>query len=182
MDRLVAFFLLVCLAPFVLILLIITFIDLRCNPIFVQKRTISGITEFNFYKIRSMRKDAPEVPTGELLSPQKHITYWGKFLRSNSLDELLNLICIIKGDMKFLGPRPIMPCEHKLIHFRLYHNIQSKPGITGLAQINGRDLISINRKVACEKIYEKRKHSMVLRLYILLKTLEIVIKKSGISH
>ena len=182
MDRLVAFVLLVCLSPILILLLIITTIDLKCNPIFVQKRTIASITEFNFYKIRSMRKTAPEVPTGEFGAPHLHITRWGKFLRSNSLDELLNLISIIQGNMNFIGPRPIMTCEYELINLRASCNIRSKPGITGLAQVNGRDLITITRKVACERIYERRKSSVILRLYILLKTAEIVLKKSGIAH
>ena len=182
MDRVVAFFLILCLSPIILILLLITMIDLKCNPVFVQKRTVAGQTEFNFYKIRSMRKDAPVVPTGAFNSPHIHITCWGNFLRSNSLDELLNLISIIQGDMKFIGPRPIMLCEHELVTLRSKNNILSKAGITGLAQVNGRDIITINRKVACERIYESRKKSVIFRISILLKTCEIVFKKTGITH
>jgi O-antigen biosynthesis protein WbqP len=182
MDRLIAFLLILCLSPLLLILLFITAIDLRTNPVFVQKRTVSGITEFNFYKIRSMLKDAPIVPTGEFVSPQMYITRWGKFLRSNSLDELLNLVCIVRGDMKFIGPRPILSCEYELLDLRSKNNIRSKPGITGLAQINGRDVISINRKVACERIYESRKSAVIFRISILLKTFVIVLRKSGITH
>jgi len=182
MDRLIAFLLILCLSPLILLLLVITAIDIRGNPVFVQKRTVSGPTAFNFYKIRSMRKNAPVVPTSEFLLPQIYITPWGKFLRSNSLDELLNLVCIVGGDMNFIGPRPTMISEYELIDLRVKHHIRSKAGITGLAQINGRDVISLNRKVACERVYELRKSSLIFRLYILLKTFEIVIKKSGISH
>jgi lipopolysaccharide/colanic/teichoic acid biosynthesis glycosyltransferase len=129
-----------------------------------------------------MRKTAPEVPTGDFWAPHIHITRWGKFLRSNSLDELLNLISIVKGNMNFIGPRPIMPCEYELMKLRSSYNIRSKPGITGLAQVNGRDLITITRKVACERIYERRKASVIFRLCILLKTAEIVLKKTGVTH
>jgi O-antigen biosynthesis protein WbqP len=182
MDRFIALVLVILLSPLLCGLLLITFFDLRCNPIFVQKRTVSGDLVFNFYKIRSMSKNAPKVPTGQLNNPQLYISRWGKFLRSNSLDELLNLICIIQGDMKFIGPRPIMPSEHDLINLRIKNKIKSKPGITGFAQINGRDEISVFRKVACERIYETRKSSAIFRLSIILNTAIIVLKKSGISH
>lgn len=182
MDRIIALMLLICLSPVILVLLLITLVNLKCNPVFVQKRTVSGKTEFDFYKIRSMHKHSPNVPTGEFAFPSVYITRWGKFLRSNSLDELLNLICIVKGDMKFIGPRPIMPCEIELIKLRSKNKINSFPGLTGLAQVNGRDVISHYRKVACERFYEIRKGSLMLRVYIVAKTIEIVIKKTGITH
>ena len=182
MDRIIAIVLLIFLSPVILIALLITIIDLRCNPIFIQKRTLLGDEIFVFYKIRSMIKTAPVVPTAELLGAEKYITRWGKFLRSCSLDEILNLVCIVTGDMNFIGPRPIMENEFELLKLRKQNGIRSKPGITGLAQINGRDLISQQKKVACERYYEYRKSSIQLRIFILLKTVEVVIKKSGISH
>jgi O-antigen biosynthesis protein WbqP len=182
MDRILAFLLIIILSPILLVLIIITFMDLKCNPIFVQKRTVAGVSEFNFYKIRSMRKLAPHVPTGEFKNVNEYITRWGRLLRIFSLDELLNLICIVNGDMKFIGPRPIMICETGLISLRSKNGIDCKPGITGLAQINGRDLITVDRKVACEKYYNRRKLSVNLRIYIIYKTVLIVIKKSGITH
>jgi O-antigen biosynthesis protein WbqP len=182
MDRLLAFLLIIIIAPILLILIIITFLDLKCNPIFVQSRTVSGEKEFNFYKIRSMRKSAPNLPTGEFVNVNEYITRWGRFLRMFSLDELLNLICIVNGQMKFIGPRPIMICETELVLLRLKNGITGKAGITGLAQINGRDLITMDRKVACERYYNHRKSSVNLRLYIIFKTVLIVIRKSGISH
>lgn len=182
MDRILAFLLIVILSPILLILLLITFLDFKCNPIFEQLRTGFGSKEFKFYKIRSMRKLAPNIPTGEFKDSHKYITRWGKFLRIYSLDELLNLVCIVKGDMKFIGPRPIMVTELQLISLRLKNGIDCKPGITGLAQINGRDLITIDRKVACERYYNRRKSSVLLRIYIVYKTVQIVFSKSGISH
>ena len=182
MDRLIALVLLICLLPLILVILFITTIDLKCNPIYIQKRTVDGKYEFDFYKVRSMRKNAPQVPTGEFKTAELYISRWGKFLRSNSLDELLNLICIVQGNMKFIGPRPIMTTEYELISMRYKNKIISKPGVTGLAQINGRDVISMARKVACERIYENRKTSIKIRLAIILKTLVIVLKRSGITH
>lgn len=181
-DRLLAFLILIILSPVIFLLLFITWLNLKCNPIFIQKRTVSGDREFNFYKIRSMRKIAPNIPTSEFKNVKLYVTKWGSFLRIYSLDELLNLICIVNGDMKFIGPRPIMLTELDLIAARTRNKIYCMPGITGLAQINGRDLITVNRKLACEKYYSIRKMSIKLRLYILFKTLQIVIKKTGITH
>ena len=182
MDRLIAFFVLACLAPLIFLLLLITMFDLKCSPVFAQKRTVNGEKIFNFYKIRSMRKGAPVIPTPEFNEPHLYISRWGKFLRSNSLDELLNLICIIEGNMNFIGPRPIMMSELELLNLRKQYKIIGKPGITGLAQINGRDIITMKRKVACERIYEQRKSSLKFRTNIFLMTIVIVFKKSGIAH
>ncbi len=182
MDRVVAFLLLVCLSPLLLILLLITAIDLRCNPIFIQRRTVSNELEFDCYKIRSMYNTAPTIPTGEFSEAKLYITRWGNFMRMYSLDELLNLVSIVKGDMIFIGPRPIMPCEHDLLNLRQKNRICGRAGLTGLAQINGRDLISLKRKVACERYYQFRNKSIKLRFFILLRTLEIVIKKTGVTH
>jgi len=181
-DRLLALLLLIILSSFILLLLLITWLNLKCNPIFIQRRTVNGGREFNFYKIRSMRKFAPNVPTGEFTNVELYVTKWGKFLRMYSFDELLNLISILNGDMKFIGPRPIMLSEFALITLRYKNKIDCMPGVTGLAQINGRDLITVNRKIACEKYYNLRKSSIKLRLYILYKTFQIVINKTGISH
>ena len=182
MDRILAFLLIVIISPILLILIGITFLDLKCNPIFIQTRTVCGTKEFKFYKIRSMRKLAPNVPTSEFHESHRYITRWGKFLRIYSLDELLNLICIIRGDMKFIGPRPIMISELGLISKRFKNGIDGKAGITGLAQINGRDIITVDRKVACERYYNYRESSIGLRIYILYRTILIVIRKSGITH
>jgi O-antigen biosynthesis protein WbqP len=181
-DRILAFILLILLFPILIVLLVITFFNLRCNPVFIQKRTTNGDKEFLFYKIRSMKKESPNTPTYNLIQPEKYITRWGAFLRKNSLDELLNLVSIFLGDMHFLGPRPIMTNEWELIALRKLYGIKSKPGLTGFAQINGRDHITVNRKVACERYYESNKTSIRFRIYILLKTIEVVLRKTGISH
>ena len=182
MERILALVLIIIISPILVMLMLITFWDLKCNPIFIQTRTLSGEENFRFYKIRSMRKSAPNVPTGELKNANVHITLWGRFLRTYSLDELLNLICIINGDMKFIGPRPIMPAEVELLALRSKNKVTSKPGITGLAQIKGRDLITMNRKVACERYYCRWKASPKIRIYIIGVTFLSVIKKTGISH
>ncbi len=181
LDRIIALLLFVLLSPVLLILLIITACIFKCNPIFVQERTICGQSTFKFYKIRTMIKQAPNIPTDEFKNAKDFITPWGSILRNTSADELLNLLCIINGDMQFIGPRPIMLTEFGLIELRKNNGVHCKPGITGLAQINGRDLISLKRKVACERYYNRNK-SITLRIYILIKTLILVINKKGIAH
>jgi lipopolysaccharide/colanic/teichoic acid biosynthesis glycosyltransferase len=88
----------------------------------------------------------------------------------------------VKGDMLFIGPRPIMPTELKLMEMRSKNGIDCKPGITGLAQVCGRDVITVTKKVACERYYNRNKGKLSLRIYILWKTIVIVINKTGISH
>jgi O-antigen biosynthesis protein WbqP len=179
--KIISVLLLTVLLPLLFVVLIITSIDLRANPIFVQNRVIDGTRTFRFYKIRSMKKSAPQLPTGLLANPNLYITKWGKFLRTSSIDEILNLISIINGDMKFIGPRPIMADELELIELRKKNGINSKGGITGLAQITGRDFISDTRKIAAERYYIS-KHCFSLDLFILTKTIHMVLKRSGISH
>ncbi len=181
MNKFVAFLIIILLSPLILIILTITAINLRSNPIFTQTRTVDGESLFIFYKFRSMKKMAPDVPTYFLENPQKYITKWTSFMRSYSIDELLNLLNILLGDMNFIGPRPIMPEETVLTLLRKNNGIKSKAGITGLAQINGRDFVTLTRKVACERYYERNK-SFRLNIWILWRTVWMVIRKVGVSH
>ncbi len=181
MNKILALLILITLIPFLLVILIITALDLKCNPIFKQFRTVNGDSVFVFYKIRSMKKNAPLVPTYTLKNPHNYTTEWSKFIRSFSLDELLNLINILKGEMNFIGPRPIMPNETELTNLRMRNGIFGKAGVTGLAQINGRDFVTLTKKVACERYYERNK-SFLLYVWIIWRTIWLVIRKVGVSH
>lgn len=156
-------------------------LDLKCNPIFKQTRTVNGDSIFIFYKFRSMKKYAPDVPTNNLKNPIQYTTKWSRLLRSYSVDELLNLINILKGEMNFVGPRPIMLEETELIDLRKRNSVNGKAGITGLAQINGRDFVTSTKKVACERFYERNK-SVRLQSWIIWRTFWLVIRKVGVSH
>ncbi len=180
-NRLLALFLFLLISPVILLLLLITWIDLKSNPIFVQRRVVDSNDFFLFYKIRSMKKEAPLIPTPIFTDFDLYITKWGSFLRKSSLDELLNLICIIKGDMNFVGPRPVMLDEVELIEIRKRQGIISKGGITGFAQINGRDNISPSRKIAAERYYESHK-SLLFNMYIIYRTFQLVLLRKGVSH
>lgn len=149
---------------------------------FKQKRVGANNTFFNIYKFRSMKKYTPNVATHLLVNPDRYLLKIGKFMRKTSLDELPNLINIIKGEMVFVGPRPALYNQDDLMKLRVAAGVDKlKPGITGWAQINGRDEISIESKVELEKEYLQRK-SFMLDLSILIKTFTNVLFSKGVSH
>jgi O-antigen biosynthesis protein WbqP len=180
-NRIIAIILLLLFLLPILFILLVTLIDLRCNPVFKQFRTVDGSKYFQIYKIRTMRQNAPQVQTGLLLQPELFITKFGAFVRKSSMDELLNLVSIAKGDMDFIGPRPVMSSEIEIIGLRRNCGIIGKGGVTGFAQINGRDLITLTRKIAAERYY-KQNRSFKLDLFIFYKTLHVVFNRSGIAH
>ena len=149
---------------------------------FTQRRVGVNYTFFQIYKFRSMKKETPNVATHLLTDPEQYILKTGGLLRKLSLDELPNLINIIKGDMVFVGPRPALYNQDDLMSLRVLAGVDKlKPGITGWAQINGRDEISIEEKVSLEKEYLNRK-SFCFDLKIILKTLTNVVFSRGVSH
>ena len=133
-------------------------------------------------KFRSMKVDAPEMATHLMLNPEKFLSPIGGFLRRSSLDELPQLISILKGDISFVGPRPALFNQDDLITLRLEKGLDKLlPGLTGWAQVNGRDELSISDKVALEVEYMQNK-SFSFDLKILWLTLLKVLSKKGISH
>ena len=149
---------------------------------FTQKRVGINYTFFNIYKFRSMKKNTPNVATHLLINPKQYLLKIGIFIRKTSLDELPNLINIIKGEMVFVGPRPALYNQDDLMALRVAAGIDKlKPGITGWAQINGRDELSIEAKVNLEKEYLDKK-SFLFDLNILVKTFTNVLFSKGVSH
>jgi len=152
-------------------------------PIFFkQKRVGINYTFFNIYKFRSMKKNTPNVASHLLENPGQYLLQIGALLRKLSLDELPNLINIIKGEMVFVGPRPALYNQDDLMALRVAVGVDKlKPGITGWAQINGRDEISIEEKVALEREYLERR-SFVFDVLILVRTFTSVLGSKGVSH
>ena len=149
---------------------------------FKQKRIGVNYSFFYIYKFRSMKKNTPNVATHLLQNPDIFLLRAGKFIRKTSLDELPNLINIIKGEMVFVGPRPALFNQDDLMQFRVATGVSKlKPGITGWAQINGRDEISISQKVQLEQEYLYKK-SFLFDLEIMIKTFTNVLFSKGISH
>ena len=139
-------------------------------------------TIFKMPKFRSMQVDTPAVATHLLDDPGRVLTPVGDFLRKNSLDELPQLWCILKGEMSFVGPRPALFNQYDLINFRTEKNIDKvMPGLTGWAQVNGRDELSILEKVNLDAEYIERQ-SLWFDLKILWLTVLKVVRRDGVSH
>jgi O-antigen biosynthesis protein WbqP len=137
---------------------------------------------FKMPKFRSMRIDTPAVATHLLSKPDQYLIPIGSFLRKTSLDELPQLWSILVGDMSLVGPRPALFNQEDLITLRTERGVHALvPGLTGWAQINGRDELSIADKVDFDAAY-LRSQSFVLDLTILWKTFMQVWKRDGISH
>jgi O-antigen biosynthesis protein WbqP len=181
LNRLVAFLLILIFFPVFLIVAIFIFLEDGFPIIFQQKRVGINYTFFQIYKFRSMKKNTPNVATHLLQNPEKYVLKIGHILRKFSLDELPNLFNILKGDMVFVGPRPALYNQNDLMALRINAGVDKlKPGITGWAQINGRDEISIELKVALEKEYLVRK-SVIFDFRILITTFTNVISSKGVT-
>jgi O-antigen biosynthesis protein WbqP len=129
-----------------------------------------------------MKKKTPNVATHLLENPDQYLLKIGKFIRKSSLDELPNLINIIKGEMVFVGPRPALYNQDDLMALRVAEGVDKlKPGITGWAQINGRDDISIEKKVQLEQEY-LHKRSTLFDIEIIIKTFTSVLSSKGVTH
>jgi O-antigen biosynthesis protein WbqP len=137
---------------------------------------------FSMPKFRTMQVDTPGVATHLLQSPDKYLTTVGPFLRKFSLDELPQLWSVLKGDMSFVGPRPALYNQYDLIELRTSKGLHGLvPGITGWAQINGRDELPIPVKVEFDEYY-LRNRSLLFDFKILWLTFMKVIKREGVSH
>ena len=139
-------------------------------------------TIFRMPKFRTMRVETPEVATHLLTSPDQYLTSVGKILRKFSLDELPQLVSVLKGDMSFVGPRPALYNQDDLIELRTKKGIHKLvPGITGWAQVNGRDDLPIPVKVEFDEYYLKHR-SLALDLRTLFLTFSRVVGSRGIQH
>lgn len=180
LDLFFSLILLVILAPLLLFIVLLIRLESKGSPIFAQKRVGQHSKAFTIYKFRTMRIDTPDVPTNEFNDRDKYITKMGKFLRITSLDELAQLFNILKGDMSFVGPRPPLFSQEELVANRKKHGVDKfKPGITGWAQINGRDDIDDQQKFEYD-LYYKNNHSLLLDFKIVLITFLQVIKQEGL--
>jgi O-antigen biosynthesis protein WbqP len=139
-------------------------------------------TIFRMPKLRSMKMDTPAVATHLLVDPGGVLTPIGGFLRKSSLDELPQLWCILKGDMSFVGPRPALFNQGDLIALRTEKGVDKLlPGLTGWAQVNGRDELPIQEKVNLDEEYMERE-SLRFDIYILWLTVLKVLRRDGITH
>ncbi len=178
-DRLLAFILIVILSPIMLIIALAIRLTIGSPVIFKQPRAGYKGRVFILYKFRTMTNETDE--NGNLLPDEKRLTKLGKFLRSTSLDELPQLFNILKGDMSFVGPRPLLVEYLELYDEEQIRRHDVKPGITGWAQINGRNAVSWEEKFKYDVWYVDNR-SFWLDIKILFKTFIKVLKREGISQ
>lgn len=180
-DAVISFLGLVLLSWVFLILIIAIKLDSKGPILFKQKRVGIGKSHFFIYKFRTMRTDTPkDVPTHLLENPEQYITKVGRFLRKTSLDELPQIMNILKGDMAIVGPRPALWNQFDLIAERdKYGANDILPGLTGWAQVNGRDELEIEEKARLDGEYVRRM-SFLFDLRCIIKTVTSVWKHEGV--
>ena len=181
-DLLAALGFILTFAP--LFLLVVLAVRLTSNGpvLFRTQRVGKGNKLFTMYKFRTMRIDTPQVATHLLKEPDQFLTPIGKFLRRTSLDELPQLINVLHGEMSLVGPRPALFNQDDLIALRTAVGVDAlTPGITGWAQVNGRDELPIPEKVKLDEWY-MRNRSFWLDLKIVGMTVFKVIRKEGVVH
>ena len=175
------FLLIIMLLPLLIISILIK-IDSKGPVIHFSKRIGKNNKIFYMPKFRTMKIDTPQIDTNNFTNSYVYVTSVGKILRKYSLDEIPQILSIITNSMSFIGPRPALFNQYDLIKLRNKNKINMlRPGITGWAQVNGRDNISIEKKVELEVYFLKNK-SPLLYLKILYKTFLIIITKKDIKH
>jgi O-antigen biosynthesis protein WbqP len=181
-DLLLSLCLIIVLSVPIFIIAVLVRLTSRGPALYWSDRVGVGNKIFKMPKFRTMCIDTPAVATHLLKEPDVYLTPVGRFMRKTSLDELPQLLSVLKGDMSFVGPRPALFNQDDLIALRTEKGVhQLIPGITGWAQINGRDDIQIPVKVEYDEYYMKHQ-SFLFDLRILWKTIFKVIKKEGVIH
>ena len=177
-DFLLALSLIIVLSPLLVLILLLLYVFNQKNVFFFQDRPGKNEKVFRIVKFKTMTDQRDDF--GQLLPDGLRLTKMGKFIRKTSLDELPQLINVLKGDMSFIGPRPLL-----VSYLPLYNEVQKKrhlikPGITGWAQVNGRNTISWEKKFEYDVWYVDHL-SFLLDLKIILLTVKKVIKSEGIN-
>jgi lipopolysaccharide/colanic/teichoic acid biosynthesis glycosyltransferase len=177
-DTFLAILIVVVLSPLFVGLLILLFVAQKANPLFVQERVGLNNQVFKLVKFKTMSDEKDE--RGKLLPDEQRLTKIGKRIRSTSLDELPQLWNVLKGDMSLVGPRPLLVKYLPLYTDRQARRHQVKPGITGWAQVNGRNAISWEEKFELD-VYYVENVSFVMDVKILWHTFIKVLKREGIN-
>lgn len=181
-DRVLAALALILLSPLFLAVSIAQKVSAPDEPIFfLQKRVGKGAHCFNIIKFRTMKSSAPKnVATGDLESPEAYISRLGRFLRDTSIDELPQLMNVVRGEMSLIGPRPLVYTEREIRFLRRWYGVyQVTPGITGWAQINGRDTVDVYDKVYYDREYVQNV-SLLFDLKVIFKSVAVVLGHHGV--
>lgn len=181
-DRILAGIALVILSPLFLIVSIAQKISAPDEPVFfLQKRVGKNAHCFNIIKFRTMKSSAPKnVATGDLADPQIYISRLGRFLRDTSIDELPQFVNVVNGEMSLIGPRPLVYTEREIRFLRRWYGVyQVTPGITGWAQVNGRDTVDIYDKVYYDREYVQNV-SLKFDVKVIWKSVLVVLGRKGV--
>ncbi|MCY4364079.1 MAG: sugar transferase [Gammaproteobacteria bacterium] len=178
-DLLFSLFLLVLLLPLFILLAVLVYIDLGSPVLFRQQRPGLQGKPFTFYKFRTMNNGTNE--NGRLMPDENRLTGFGRFLRGTSLDELPQLFNVIRGDMSLVGPRPLLMEYLDLYTDEQMRRHEVRPGITGWAQVNGRNAITWEEKFSLDLWYVDNR-SFLLDIRIILLTIARIIGREGINQ
>ena len=181
-DRILAAMALLVLSPLFLVVSIAQKISAPDEPIFfLQKRVGKDAHCFNIIKFRTMKSSAPKnMATGDLDNPEVYVSRLGRFLRDTSIDELPQLVNVVRGEMEIIGPRPLVYTEREIRFLRRWYGVyQVRPGITGWAQINGRDTVDIYDKVYYDREYVQNV-SLLFDLKVIWKSVAVVLGHHGV--
>jgi O-antigen biosynthesis protein WbqP len=167
------------LLPFLIIFGLLIKLDSRGPIFFTQERIGRFGDPFKIIKFRTMQVDTPEVSTEELGDSNNYVTKYGHFLRKFGIDELPQLFNVLKGDMSLIGPRPVIASEKKLNRLRMKNgSLAIRPGMSGLAQVNGRDAVTIAKKASYDGTYAQTM-SLIIDIQIFFLTIITVITHDG---
>ena len=182
-DVLASFCMLLVLLPLGLLVALICALDTKSSPIFSQERMGRGDKPFRIYKFRTMSPRTPaDVATHQLVGAENYISRTGRVLRKLSLDELPQLINILKGDMSFVGPRPVVLTETDLLDLRTKNrSCLVRPGLTGWAQVNGRDNVTVAEKARLDAEYVQML-SFRTDVRVLVKTVSCVLESKDVRE
>lgn len=181
-DLMLSLLALLCFAPVLLVVALAVCLDSRGPAIFWSERFGAHGRLFSMPKFRTMRVGTPQLPTHLMKEGTARLTGIGGFLRRSSLDELPQLWSVVKGDMSLVGPRPALFNQHDLMAMRQEAGVDVlRPGVTGWAQVNGRDELELCEKVAYEAEYLRRK-SWYFDIRIMVMTVGRVMSTKGVAH
>lgn len=178
LDFLLSFIILIIASPIILLTSILLLVNNKGNPFFIQVRPGKGNNTFSIVKFKTMNDNKDE--NGELLSDEKRLTKLGSFIRKNSIDELPQLINVLLGEMSLIGPRPLLQEYIPLYSTTQIRRHEVKPGITGWAQVNGRNAISWEEKFTLDVWYVDN-FSFILDIKIIVLSIQKIVKQEGIS-
>lgn len=178
LDIIISLIAIVLLFPILLIISILVLLFLGKPVFFKQKRIGKNEQEFNMYKFRTMTNKTDK--KGKLLPDEKRLTKFGKFLRKTSLDELPEIFNILTGKMSFIGPRPLLVEYLDYYTEEEHHRHDVRPGLTGLAQINGRNLLNWDERFKKDVEYVKN-ITLAGDAKIIINTIKTVLKREGIT-